>query len=58
MNTIMKIYAAKTKSEQEDFLKQLCRSYAPFLCAVIRQMGSEKDIFCKRLLNDLQARGE
>lgn len=56
MNTIMSVYKSRTHSEQEDFMKQLCRTHAPLLCAAIRKMGDERDIFCKRLVNEIKKR--
>jgi hypothetical protein len=58
MNTIMSIYKSRTHSEQEDFMRELCISHGSLLCAAIRQTGSEKDIFCKPILEELKKRGK
>ena len=50
----MKCYKGKTKSEQEDFLKELCRTHGSFICAVLRKMGNEGDILCRKILKELK----
>ena len=58
MNTIMSIFKARTQSEREDFMRELSRSYGPILCSAIRLTCDEKDIFCKKFLQDVKERGE